>query len=438
MLKMRKKLRWARVGVAAVALTLWGVAFSGLLPAAAVLGRTQFIPALLRLGAGAAVLLLLTLLFGRFYCSMLCPLGIIQDLIRWPAARWRRSAGVPELRWLRLAVCGAALGLLACGWAAGFLWLDPYSNFGRIAGNFAWAGAVTLAVIAGAAWWKPRWFCHALCPAGTILGAASKYGVFRLSIDENCVKCGLCVRSCPAGCIDLAARTVDNERCIRCLNCLSRCPKGAIALHRGRTDDLPEFSRRKFLIHGGVFLAGCAAGAVLAKSGAARKIPAAARTPILPPGAGSIDRFAAKCTGCQLCARNCPEQLIVPARRGAPGPVALDLGRGQCRFDCNRCGRVCPTGAIAPLPLAEKQRTRIAAARFNPRHCLVFQEGFSCGKCAAACPVGAIRLRKNGTPRPVDMRRCIGCGACQLVCPATPKALTVAGVDKQILIAKES
>ena len=121
MLKMRKKLRWARVGVAAVALTLWGVAFSGLLPAAAVLGRTQFIPALLRLGAGAAVLLLLTLLFGRFYCSMLCPLGIIQDFIRWPAARWRRSAGVPELRWLRLAVCGAALGLLACGWAAGFL-----------------------------------------------------------------------------------------------------------------------------------------------------------------------------------------------------------------------------------------------------------------------------------------------------------------------------
>ena len=150
-----------------------------------------------------------------------------------------------------------------------------------------------------------------------------------------------------------------------------------------------------------------------------------------------MERFAAKCTGCQLCARNCPAHIIVPPAKGVPGPVSLDLDRGYCRYDCNRCGRICPTGAIGVLPLAEKQRTRIAAARFDPRHCLVFQEGVSCGKCAEACPVGAIRLRKNGTPRPVDPTWCIGCGACQYSCPAAPKAMVVGSVNEQTEITKE-
>ncbi|MCI5778203.1 MAG: 4Fe-4S binding protein [Lentisphaeria bacterium] len=436
-MKKNKVWRKLRLCFAAAVLALWGAAFSGAVPIAArIMGRTQFIPALLCAGIPLAVLLLLTIFFGRFYCAWLCPLGIIQDLLRWPLSR-QRPGRIPTARRMRLLICGWTLGMLICGWTAGFLWLDPYSNFGRIAGAFAWVGAGTLAVLAGLTVWKPRLFCSAVCPAGTMLGAVSRCGVFHWVIRDSCVKCGRCAEYCPAGCIDLESGTIDDERCFRCMKCLASCLRDAIGFQR-RRPELPEFSRRKFLINSGVFAVGCAAGALTVKSGLARWLPVPAASPVLPPGGGDTARFAARCTGCQLCVRNCPAGIIVPASGGAPGPVSLDLSRGGCRFDCNRCGRVCPTGAIRFLPLAEKRRTRIAEARFNPRHCVVFQFESPCGKCAAACPTGAIRLRKNGTPRPVDRKLCIGCGACQQVCPASPKAMTVKSVEIQTLIAKES
>ena len=109
----------------------------------------------------------------------------------------------------------------------------------------------------------------------------------------------------------------------------------------------------------------------------------------------------------------------------------LDLSRGHCSFDCHRCSQVCPTGAIVPLGLEAKRRTKIAEASFNPRNCIVFQEDEQCGKCSEACPTKAITLRKNGTPKPVDGRLCIGCGACQAVCPAPEKAMSIHEIEKQ-------
>ena len=131
--------------------------------------------------------------------------------------------------------------------------------------------------------------------------------------------------------------------------------------------------------------------------------------------------------------KNCPEKIIVPAK-GTAEPVSLDLSRGSCRFDCNKCSRVCPTGAIRPLTLAAKQKTKIAEAHFNPQNCIVFQDDEECGKCAAVCPTHAITLRKNGTPRGVNLKLCIGCGACQEICPAPEKAMTVHEIEKQILL----
>ena len=84
---------------------------------------------------------------------------------------------------------------------------------------------------------------------------------------------------------------------------------------------------------------------------------------------------------------------------GAASDTALDLTKGACQFNCNRCSQVCPTGAIRPLTLAAKQKTKIAEARFNPRTCIVFQDGAKCGKCADACPVKAVTLRRTGAPR---------------------------------------
>ena len=147
-----------------------------------------------------------------------------------------------------------------------------------------------------------------------------------------------------------------------------------------------------------------------------------------------MERFAQKCTACRLCEANCPAKIIVPAP-GGDGPVRLDLSRGACKYDCNRCSAICPTGALKPLKLEDKRRTKIAEAEFDPKVCIAFQTEDKCGRCAKACPTGAIKLRKNGTPKPVDKNRCIGCGACQAACPAAPKkAMTVHAVERQTLL----
>lgn len=412
--------------------------------AAARLMRLQFAPALLRSLTGisvgalviAAAILLSAWLFGRFYCSFCCPFGIMQDIV--VLLSRRKKVSVPNLKKTRVVLTSLTLGMAAAGWNMGFLLLDPYSNSGRIFGAFVSGGFVVLAVIAALAVWKKRIFCTAFCPAGTMLGWAAKRGVFRLEIGENCVKCGKCGRSCPVSCIDVAAGTIDNERCVRCLACAASCPLQAISFSRRRPKPQApaDASRRAFLIHGSIFLAGVAAGAALAKTGLQNILAAAKKLHILPPGAGSPEHFAAKCTACQLCTANCPAGIIVSSRGGSG--VELDLSRGNCKFNCNKCSQICPTGAIAPLTLAVKQKTKIAEAVLDASHCLVYQgEVETCGRCGGVCPTGAIRLRKNTAPRPVDPSLCIGCGACQYVCPAPGKAMTVHAVERQTLLSSE-
>ena len=114
--------------------------------------------------------------------------------------------------------------------------------------------------------------------------------------------------------------------------------------------------------------------------------------------------------------------------------MSLELTRGSCKFDCHTCSQVCPTGAIRPISLATKQKTKIAEAQLDTEKCLVYQNDEECGRCAAVCPTHAISLRKNLFPMPVKTDICIGCGACQEVCPAPEKAMTVHGIERQSVI----
>lgn len=438
---MKKSLKWNKIRIAGAILFMLavGVAFSGIGGIFAGLPHAQFGPALMKClaafsaGTLATVLAiaLATFCFGRFYCAVFCPFGCLQDFIGWISRRNGKTA--PNFAPIRYAVAGAAFGMLVFGWAAPFLLLDPYSNFGRIAGSFTAGGVIPLVVIALLALWKKRIFCTTVCPVGTLLGVLAKHGIFRLRFTGDCVKCGICVKACPAGCIDPAAGVIDNERCVRCLNCLSVCRLHAVkfGVPEKKRVSVDE-ARRAFLINGGVLFAGLAAGAVLAKAGMARLAEYAGKFKILPPGAGDRERFASKCTACQLCTANCPAKIIVPAS-GGDGPVSLDLNRGACQYECNRCSQVCPTGALRPLTLETKQKTKIAEAKFNPRTCLVFQEGARCGHCAHACPTGAITLRRTGAPR-LNAKLCIGCGACQNVCPAPEKAMAVHEIEAQTLL----
>ncbi len=430
-----------RRGIAILVLLSVLAALCGIGGIAAFAVRLQFIPALLR-GVGefsvgalviAGAILAGTFLFGRFYCAMLCPLGILQEGIGLADRRRKETGAPPDLPYLRYLIAGIVFGLTLCGSDRGFALLEPYTAFGRIFGAFLRGGFLPLVLLVLLVFWRRRIFCTAICPAGTLLGLTAKHGCFQLHFTPECIRCGKCAHVCPAGCISPAAQKVDQERCLRCLKCIGVCPKNALTFWRGRIVAGTDVSRRRFLRQGTLLLAALGGGAVLAKLRADRILRFRSRTGILPPGAGSMERFAAKCTGCQLCVENCPAKIIVPAI-GGNGPVSLDLSLRACRFDCNRCSQVCPTGALFRLPLEKKQRTRLAVAKFNAKFCRVYQEDEVCGKCAAACPAGAAKLRKNGAPFPIDPALCIGCGACRHACPASPGAITMEETERQRLL----
>lgn len=229
----------------------------------------QVIPALLALDFLAlAVVFGLTALFGRFYCSVFCPLGILQDAIAALASlcgvkvQREYSRAGSKLRWI---VLGLSSVCVVFGVVAIPALIFPYSAFGRIAtalfvpvATFAmnltaslfdaldmpilmkqeifikgamalFVAAATLVALGGVTVWKGRWFCNALCPAGTLLGACATRPLFRLKIDPTaCVKCGICEKQCKARCIDSRNAVIDNARCVRCMNCIYACAKGAI------------------------------------------------------------------------------------------------------------------------------------------------------------------------------------------------------------------
>lgn len=219
-------------------------------PGLELLARVQLIPAVLA-GSGVivAVLMLLTLLFGRVYCSVLCPLGLFQNSIALaaPAGKFRFR---PADYGLRVIVLLFFIAAMAAGLPIIFSLAEPYSIFGRITANVITAGrtlwgmasgvdtphmwmtgfaplaaALALfAVIAFMALKYGRLWCNSICPVGTFLGYLSRFALFRVHIDESaCVGCGRCERVCKASCIDSGGHQVDASRCVACFNCISVC-----------------------------------------------------------------------------------------------------------------------------------------------------------------------------------------------------------------------
>lgn len=437
----------------------------------AFLARLQVAPAMASLVdkasvASAAVLVfhvVLALFFGRFHCALLCPLGALQELVyfwerrkRLFRRRMRRHLPmflsqfvgfedvhypIPNLKWLRYAILAGVATLLLLGFASGFLVLDPYSTASRMfvfkQEAILWT-LVAVPFIPLVVWLQKRTLCANICPIGTLLGLLSRHSIWRLRIADSCVRCGACARACPTACVKPSSGTIDNERCVRCMECMADCPVGAITLDTGgrapsqqagpQADGGPANpSRRAFLRNTAAVVVGTAAGLYLVRRETAG-LPAAKKRlagALLPPGAGGAERFTMKCTGCALCVGQCPSGII----RTAPyafGPVSLHLsqGRGICDYDCNRCGTVCPTGAIPRLSLEEKRKTPIGLATIDFTKCLVLQgDDAVCGKCAETCPAKAIELLKGGAPKPPRPNLCIGCGACAKSCPASAIAI---------------
>ena len=458
------------------------------------MAKVQFLPAVLAVNALVIiVLLVLTLLFGRIYCSVICPLGVMQDVFAHLSHRRKRhnytySKAVSWLRWLMLAVLVASVVL---GLTILTSLLDPYGHYGRIAtsllqplyqlGNNLLASvaeradsymfysvdvwvksmpvliiaAVTVVMLFVMAWRNGRTYCNTICPVGTLLGFFSRFSLLKIRFNaEKCKSCSQCTRHCKASCIDYKNHTVDHSRCVVCGNCLNKCKFGAltyglkksnatvvssVATHDAEEDTQPKGAhhdegRRTFLL-AGAMLAGTALAQEKKKvdGGFAQiedMVAPARQTPLTPPGSWSARNMARHCTGCQLCIAQCPNGVLRPAGglMTLMQPV-MSYERGYCRPECNRCSQVCPTGAIHLITPEEKASTQIGHAVWIKKNCVPITDGVECGNCARHCPTGAIEmvpLDENDDESPfvpaVNESRCIGCGACENLCPARPFA----------------
>ena len=445
------------------------------------LAKVQFLPALLAMNVVVVVLLLLlTLIFGRIYCSVICPLGIMQDVISWihDKRKKNRFSFSKEKKWLRYSMLVIFVIALIAGVHSLVALLAPYSSYGRIVTNLlkpiyeggnnvlasiaehfnsyafyhvdVWIkslptfiiAALTFVILFVLAWRNGRTYCNTICPVGTFLSFFARFSWLKISFDEDkCKNCGKCSRNCKAACIDYKNHQVDYSRCVVCGNCLQQCNFDALHyVHPKKVkkssakEEAPvDNARRNFLL--GATMA--SATALLAQEkkkvdgGLAKiedKVAPERNTRLTPPGSRSAKNMASKCTGCQLCVSQCPNEVLRPSTDLLHlMQPEMSYERGYCRIECNRCSEVCPTGAIRLLPLEEKSSTQIGHAVWVKKNCIPVTDGVECGNCERHCPVGAIMMvpldendEESVMIPTVNEARCIGCGACENLCPARP------------------
>ena len=479
---MNSKIRKILAGVFFVGITLLFLDFTGSIHTwLGWMASFQFLPAVLALNFGVVLLMIsLTLFMGRIYCSVICPLGVLQDIFGWfgKKAKKNRYTYSKPLNVLRYIMLGVLVVALVAGFTSVAALIAPYSAFGRIASNLlapvymwgnnllaAWAESVdsyafysvdvwmkggitlivaivTVVVLFVLAFKNGRTYCNTVCPVGTVLGFLSRYSHLKPVIDTSkCNGCGLCAKNCKASCIDSKNHDIDYSRCVVCLDCIDKCRQGAIKyVHRSeaKKEAAPagassDKGRRAFIASSVIV-----AGASVAKAqklkmdgGFAtiedKKVPKR-ETPITPPGSLSAKNMAQHCTACQLCVSVCPNQVLRPSNDLSNFmQPETSYERGYCRPECNKCSIVCPTGAIKPISKEEKTAIQIGHAVWVAENCIVNSEGQKCGNCARHCPTGAIQMVPKDANDPksiqipvINTERCIGCGACENLCPSRP------------------
>lgn len=434
----------------------------------------QFVPSLLRFfqvfsiiaAGGFIVVLLLTLLTGRLYCSVICPLGIYQDVVN-RIARWRSKKkrffkfkkSLPVWRYSFLGIMVLAL-VVGAGWLVA--WLDPYSLAGRFFGylikpvvvgannlmvNFlrifnlhplvyqnlllpAILPVVITLVITGTigyfAWKRGRIFCNTICPVGTLLGLTSKVSLFKVHFNsESCTRCGKCAAVCKSECIDIRNYRVDHSRCVTCFNCLVVCPEASLSLTKPKTNfaELKPVSeikqvkksglvsganRRSFIITGLSLLAASRlfAREETRKTANGKELLLNKKEhPVAPPGSVSIARFNNLCTACSLCVSACPTHVLQPALTEYRLPGFMQPHMDYITSFCN----------------------------------------FDCTKCGEVCPTGAILPLTLDEKHVTQMGKAVfvkqncvvftdetDCGACSEHCPT--KAVNMVPYKDGLLI----
>lgn len=487
---MLRKIRITLATVFLIGLTLLFLDFTGTAHRwLSWMAKVQALEAVLALNVVIiAGLIVLTLIFGRIYCSVICPLGIMQDIFGWFGKKTKKNRYTysKEKITLRAGVFTFFIVSLALGLSSIVQLLAPYSAFGRIVamifqplwkwGNNLLAGiaehyesyafysvdvwmkslpvliiaATTFVLLFFLAWRNGRTYCNTICPVGTVLSIFAKFSWMKVNFDtDKCKNCSLCTKNCKASCIDFKNHQVDYSRCVVCGDCIKSCKFGALSYSPSakvfkssgnsnqsdnHSDSNPSnVGRRSFLLSSTLL-----ATAALAQEkdkifdggyiDLEEKVAPERQTPLTPPGSLSADNMATRCTGCQLCISECPNDVLRPSTdlMHLMQPV-MSYERGHCRPECTRCSNVCPAGAIKPIDKEEKSSIQIGHAVWIKKNCIPLTNGVSCGNCERHCPVGAIEMvpldpnDEEGAYVPaVNEQACIGCGACEYVCPARP------------------
>ena len=371
----------------------------------------QFVPSTVKffnqfsiLATGFLVVLIITFLFGRIYCSSICPLGTIQDIISRIAILFNKNkyfSALNDFKLLKYSVFSLALISLFSGSLIILNLLDPFSLSGKIFSNIfrlllipvnnlaalvleqfniyriypveikalSWlaivfSGAVLL-IIGIMSFSRGRLFCNTICPVGTLLGLTSRFSFYKIGIEEtDCSGCGVCETVCKSGCIDNESKQIDFERCVSCFNCFTVCPSNGIVYRKS----LPSFSsnkrspididKRKFFSRFFIGVIGLseflrAQVKVIPKKDST--VPVIKKLYPSPPGSGNVEHFYSSCTACHLCVAACPTHVLQPSflEHGFFNILQpyLDNSAAYCTFECIRCTEVCPTGAILPLTI---------------------------------------------------------------------------------------
>ncbi len=397
---------------------------------------------------GFLIVLALTPVWGRFFCECLCPLGIVQSFIARIAsprkAVRRVCTRLPvtrvqfAVRWSVFAVFAI---LIACGLGALAHLINPYSIvsksmmaltggnavgndasgvgniLGAASGESATVNAVVLCglvmfaiVVASAFFGRGRVWCNWVCPFGSLFSVLSKKSLLG---DKIC------------------------KGCENCRKCFPRNGKNGEVKTNSPGDAKELGVSRRTAIKGVAVLAAAHTAEKTTDGGLASvSMPGVPSRPasIMPPGAVSRKIFNLKCVGCGLCVTRCPMNVL---RQSVDlktfGQPEMYFQNGYCRLSCDyKCARACPTGALKPRT-KERANLHIGHAIWKKDLCLRNASGDKqeyCQACVRKCPVKALHIVDGAIV--VDKTACVGCGACEHVCPVRPvPAIRVKGFDRQ-------
>lgn len=444
----------------------------------------QLIPSIAKLftyigwtAIGLIIVSILTIFFGRVYCSTICPLGTFQDIfihINKKIHKRKRYVFTKPGYVFHYALFIFISILAIFGSLTLLNLLEPFSNYGRIVtslfepivtmlNNFAASimmrfnyyflytiplrnvdldkliyPIIFLLFLGYLSYKRGRIFCNLLCPAGALLGLISRFSIYKIIVNKNsCNNCGACERMCKANCIDSEKQKIEFAACIGCFNCISACPTGGVIYtHNIQKISISRkerfnFSRRNFL--NGIItpIVSMTVSQIAALDSTVTKTSGyfeSKRNPISPPGSQSIDRYTNLCTACHLCVSACPAQVLYPSlfQYGVVGifQPLMNYSASYCNYECTVCGEICPTGAIIPLSPEQKKLVQIGKANFFRDDCVVVANKKDCAACSEHCPTKAVYMVPyEGKLKIPELNNdiCVGCGACEHACPTTPR-----------------